>query len=125
MIRLLRLLEYEFEDAQTADKHMARFAVPLNGTVQHDKIKIRSAAILDFSVKSTEITIDYDPDAPNLVMDANGKHIGIVTGENMHGVGEVIVQFFDGSADSCLLRELRFPNGRAKCIKWLQEKERL
>jgi len=65
----------------------------------------------------------YDPDAPNLVADREGFIVGVVTKWNNHGVGEVIVQYFDGSADSAFASELKFPNGRQKAYDWLNSRE--
>lgn len=66
----------------------------------------------------------YNMNAPNLVTDSDGIPIGIVTGWNPHGLGEAIVQYFDGSASSCLVAELNFPNGREVAYTWLNERER-
>jgi len=68
--------------------------------------------------------MNYDRNAPNLVADDKGNIMGWVIQWNYHGVGEAIVQFFDGSADSALVRELNFPNGREEAYEWLNAKER-
>lgn len=67
---------------------------------------------------------DFDPKSPFLVADAQGFITGVATKWNPHGVGEVIVQYFDGSADSAFASELRFPNGRQKAYEALSERER-
>lgn len=67
--------------------------------------------------------LTYNPDAPNLVADSQGFVVGIVTQWNLHGVGEVIVQYFDGSADSAFASELNFPNGRTEAYNWLNSRE--
>jgi hypothetical protein len=65
----------------------------------------------------------YSKDAPNLVADSEGFVVGITTGWNPHGLGECIVQYFDGSADSAFFSELNFPNGREKASEWLNARE--
>jgi hypothetical protein len=67
--------------------------------------------------------IKYDPKAPNLVADSEGFIVGIVTGWNPIGLGECIVQYFDGSADSAYATELNFPNGRKEAYGWLNQRE--
>jgi hypothetical protein len=67
--------------------------------------------------------IKYDPDAPNLVADSEGFHIGIATGWNPVGVGECIVQFFAGDASSMLFSELIWPNGKDKAMDYLNNRE--
>lgn len=68
--------------------------------------------------------ITYNPKAPNLVGDSEGFIVGVVTGWNPHGIGECIVQYFDGSADSAVASELTFPNGRDVAYEWLNSRER-
>lgn len=68
--------------------------------------------------------IFYDHGASNLVADSEGFVVGVVIGWNPHGVGECIVQYFDGSADSAIASELNFPNGREKAYEYLNGKER-
>lgn len=65
----------------------------------------------------------YDPYAPNLVADQDGFIVGVLTHWNPHGLGEAIVQYFDGSADSAFVSELNFPNGRDKAYTWLNQRE--
>lgn len=65
----------------------------------------------------------YDPKAPNLITDDKDIVCGIVTKWNPYGLGEAIVQFFDGSADSCIFSELSFPNGADKAREYLNSKE--
>jgi hypothetical protein len=67
--------------------------------------------------------ITYDPDAANLVADKDGKIVGIITRWNPHGLGEAIVQYFDGSADSAFFKELIFPNGADKARQFLNRTE--
>jgi len=66
----------------------------------------------------------YDSNALNLVADNDGFVVGVATQWNYHGIGEVIVQYFDGSADSAFASELNFPNGREVAYGWLNSKER-
>lgn len=70
-----------------------------------------------------EHAVDYNPYALNLVADKDGKPIGIATKWNPHGLGEVIVQYFDGSASSMLISELNFPNGKAFALRWLNRND--
>jgi len=63
-------------------------------------------------------------DAPNLVADSEGFPVGWATQWNYHGIGEVIVQYVDGSASSEFASELEFPNGREVAYEWLNAKER-
>jgi hypothetical protein len=65
----------------------------------------------------------YDPKAPNLVADSEGFVIGAAVRWNPVGVGECIVQFFDGSASSMFASELNFPNGRLEAYEWLNKRE--
>lgn len=72
MIRVLRLLEYTFENAADAEDHMGRLGVPANGTFrlppgrpsQHGRsqgpITIRSAIVTDFDAK-TKIEVTEIP----------------------------------------------------------------
>lgn len=66
----------------------------------------------------------FDPNSPFLVADLQGFIVGVATKWNPHGLGEVIVQYFDGSADSAFASELRFPNGRQKAYEALHSRER-
>lgn len=59
MIRVLRLLEYTFENPADAEAHMSRLVVPANGTSRlpsgHPNlngITIRSAIITDFDART-------------------------------------------------------------------------
>lgn len=131
MIRVIRLLEYEFADNEVAERSMALWAVPQNGTrnfgtVSNPRI-VRSATIVDLTFEPKESTevgkqifvargpngeaIHVDMSAPNLIANDDGEPIGIVTGYNPTGIGEMIVQYFDGSADSAFVKELNFFNG--------------
>lgn len=65
----------------------------------------------------------YDSKAPNLVADSEGFIVGLAIKWNPVGVGEIIVQYFDGSTDSAVARELRFPNGREVAYEWLNKRE--
>lgn len=67
--------------------------------------------------------VEYDSNAPNLVADSEGFIVGVATKWNEHGIGEVIVQYFDGSADSAYASELKFPNGREEAYEWLNARE--
>ena len=67
--------------------------------------------------------MEYNPDAPNLVADSDGFIVGIVTRWNPAGIGEMIVQYFDGSADSAFAAELNFPNGRIRAYEWCDDQE--
>jgi hypothetical protein len=59
MIRIIRVLEYTFENQEDADEHISRMYVPLNG---HIKIRrrdhgmtMRSSCIIDLSN-----TVEYE-----------------------------------------------------------------
>lgn len=67
----------------------------------------------------------HNPKAPNLVADSEGFVIGLATKWNPVGLGEVIVVFFDGSADSMVASEIHFPNGREEAYNWLNKRESL
>jgi hypothetical protein len=62
-------------------------------------------------------------DSPTLVAKDDGTPIGVAVSWNPHGLGEMIVQFFDGSADSCLVSELHFVNGEEKAREYCNSKE--
>lgn len=64
-----------------------------------------------------------DTNAPNLVCNDNEEIVGIVTHWNPHGLGECIVQYFDGSADSAFFKELSFPNGEQRARDYLDSLE--
>lgn len=64
-----------------------------------------------------------DVTAPNIVVDPSGHPEGIVTMWNPHGIGECIVQFFDGSASSMFFTELTFLNGMDQARKYLNDRE--
>ena len=66
----------------------------------------------------------FDPNNPLLIADKEGFVIGVATKWNLHGTGEIIVQYFDGSADSAFASELQFPNGRQKAYEVLNARER-
>lgn len=53
MIRVLRLLEYEYADNDTAAKDMARWQVPETGTTRHGPILIRSSVIIDLTERES------------------------------------------------------------------------
>jgi hypothetical protein len=55
---------------------------------------------------------DRDPttEVVNHVLDDEGRIIGYVTHWNPHGLGECIVQYLDGSADSAIFNELNLGN---------------
>jgi hypothetical protein len=57
------------------------------------------------------------------ILDDNGVAIGVVTKWNPVGLGEVIVQFYDGSADSCMFNELRFQNDPEIVREFLNARE--
>lgn len=67
---------------------------------------------------------EFDSNSPFLVANGAGFIVGIATKWNSFGLGEVIVQYFDGSASSELASELRFPNGRQKAYDALNDRER-
>lgn len=62
-------------------------------------------------------------DAPNAVANDKGVIEGWATKWNPVGLGECIVQFLDGSADSCIFSELNFPNGADKARDLLNSRE--
>jgi len=66
---------------------------------------------------------DFDPQSPFLVANEAGFIVGSATKWNSAGLGEVIVQYFDGSASSEMASELRFPNGRKKAYEALTARE--
>jgi hypothetical protein len=50
MIRVIRVLEYEYESAEFAEQNMLQWFVPPNGAKKpNDKTLIRSATIVDMS----------------------------------------------------------------------------
>jgi hypothetical protein len=65
----------------------------------------------------------YDPNAVNLVADSEGFVVGFAEKWNPDGIGEIIVQYFNGSKDSATASELNFPNGREEAYQWLNQKE--
>jgi len=46
VIKVLRLIEYEFEDYETAEKHLAQCSVPANGAHDFGLGMIRSTIII-------------------------------------------------------------------------------
>lgn len=66
---------------------------------------------------------DFDPDSPYLVADREGFVIGTAIRWNNVGIGEIIVQYFDGSASSEFASELKFPNGRQRAYEALHARE--
>lgn len=58
--------------------------------------------------------------SPTIVVNTEGLPIGIATKFNPHGLGEVIVQYFDGSADSALFNELRFLHDPVEALRHLR-----
>lgn len=60
---------------------------------------------------------------PNAVANEHGDIVGFVTHWNSVGIGECIVQYFDGSADSAYFKELNFPNGERAAREYLDSKE--
>lgn len=69
------------------------------------------------------IKVKYFADSPNLVADDEGFIIGWADKWNPHGLGEVIVWYFDGSASSEFASELNWPNGRQEAYEWLNRRE--
>jgi hypothetical protein len=65
----------------------------------------------------------YYATAPNLVGDSEGFPVGAAVRWNPYGIGEVIVQYFDGSSDSVYFSELTFPNGRDEAYDYLNARE--
>lgn len=65
----------------------------------------------------------FNPKAVNLVADSGGFVVGVANRWNPVGVGEIIVQYFDGSADSAFASELNFPNGREEAYIYLNSLE--
>lgn len=131
MIRALRTLLYEFDSYELMHEHMQRLAAPANGEFSpREGISIKSSWI-DFPFElPLEIVednnrgtnsdgISYAKDDPCLVANDDGEVIGVVTQWNPHGIGEAIVQFFNGSADSAIFKELNFPNGKNKARDYL------
>jgi hypothetical protein len=65
----------------------------------------------------------YDMHAPNIIADSDGNVVGVAVKWNPSGIGEIIVQYFDGSADSAYGKDLHFPNGREKAYEYLSSLE--
>ena len=61
-------------------------------------------------------------DKPNAVLNESNKVIGWATHWNPVGLGECIVQYNDGSADSAIFSELKFANPHAARL-YLDSKE--
>lgn len=137
MIRVVRILEYEFPDNEAAQRSMNNWYVPQTGTKRFGNSVVRSATFIDLSfepesepaklltIPGPEVSpITIDLTAPNIVLNNKDEPVGIVTGFNPHGIGEMLVQFFDGSADSCMINELRFLNGEHAARMYCAAKER-
>ena len=63
MIRVLRVLEYVYPDAKTAEQDMARWQIPANGSYAAGANKMLKSATFPFEVieeKQTELTIPQD-----------------------------------------------------------------
>lgn len=67
MIRVLRLLEYEFENNETAERHLRSLGVPANGStsfgIKAGMFIVRSAIITNLN-PTTEIVKVYVPSEP-------------------------------------------------------------
>jgi hypothetical protein len=61
--------------------------------------------------------------ADNTVIDEYRKVVGHATKWNPVGLGECIVQFTDGSADSAIFSETTFANGPDKARAYLDRRE--
>lgn len=62
-------------------------------------------------------------DRVDLVIDEEGTVVGVATKWNPHGIGECIVQYFDGSSDSAIFSELEFRHGSDKAREYLNSLE--
>lgn len=69
------------------------------------------------------VRVKFNYNQPNLVVDENDKVIGFASHWNQHGLGECIVYYLDGSADSAIFEELRFLNGSDRARLYLNVKE--
>jgi hypothetical protein len=67
--------------------------------------------------------VRFDRDLPNLVLDEENRSIGIAVKWNPVGLGECIVQYFDGSASSEIFSELKFMRGPEPARIYLNNKE--
>lgn len=65
----------------------------------------------------------HDFDKPNIVVDDLAMPIGTAYKWNPVGLGECLVQFFDGSADSCVFSELVWLNGPERALEYLNSLE--
>jgi hypothetical protein len=54
MIRVLRIMEYEYEDNERAKQDMARWQIPANGSKRQGGMVIRSAIIIDLNSQPTK-----------------------------------------------------------------------
>lgn len=109
MIRVLRLLEYMYPDGETADADMALWKQPASGVHTYGTKIIRSAIISDLNFNGympDQQLLNYDPDNVLLVKDRMHNVVGVATKWNPCGIGECIVQYFDGSASSELFGEI-------------------
>lgn len=126
MIRVLRLLEYEYSTAERASSDMERWSVPANGTHGYTGSTIRSAIIFDLDSEThsvQEVLIKVNATSPNIVVNDRGNMVGCVTHWNPSGIGEAVVQYFDGSADSATFKELKFLHGEEAARKYLDDKK--
>ena len=57
MIRILRIMEYTYEDNDRAEEDMARWQMPSVGTRRHGNMTIKSAIITDLNY-TTETSTD-------------------------------------------------------------------
>lgn len=55
MIRVLRLLEYEFASNELAEQHLERLAVPQNGVKKFGAVTIKSATIVNLDPSESEL----------------------------------------------------------------------
>jgi hypothetical protein len=59
MIRVLRVLEYDYSDNEAAQVNMEKWAVPANGARDFGRVVIRSAVIIDLDPELQTV-----PDVP-------------------------------------------------------------
>lgn len=49
MIRVIRVLEYQFNDNETAEEHIGRMQVPLNGVFFTTNMRVRSSGSVELA----------------------------------------------------------------------------
>jgi hypothetical protein len=65
MIRILRILEYIYDDDDRAEEDMACWKIPPMGSQRHGNMTIRSAIITDFN---------FEPPPPSSASESSSKY---------------------------------------------------